>query len=280
MALMLQVDLPTAPEISEDCPRVAYGQAHYARQSALRQPCRAFIVTIRMRSPGCGESAGHAHVTDRASATGVVKEPQVDSMGIEGAWTFTPRIYSDDRGQFHEWFHAAELFRDLGYQFNPAQANCSVSHRGVIRGIHFAEIPPGQAKYIVCASGAVMDVVVDLRSESPTYGCWEAVQLDDVARRAVFISEGLGHGFMALSAQATVMYLCSTAYAPAIEHGVHPLDPALGIAWPSDAEPILSQKDAAAPGLDVARRAGLLPAYSDCRAFAAGLRSGYLPAES
>jgi dTDP-4-dehydrorhamnose 3,5-epimerase len=190
-------------------------------------------------------------------------------MAIDGAWTFTPRIHADDRGSFHEWFRADDLSRALGSPFQLAQANCSVSHRGVLRGVHFTEVPPGQAKYVACASGAILDVVVDLRTGSPAFGRWDAVQLDDETRRAVFLSEGLGHAFMALSATATVMYLCSTPYAPQIEHGVHPLDPGLGIAWPSDVEPVLSAKDAAAPRLDEAQRDGILPAYDACLAFAA-----------
>jgi dTDP-4-dehydrorhamnose 3,5-epimerase len=196
----------------------------------------------------------------------------MESLGIEGAWTFTPRIHSDSRGDFHEWFRGAEFSRDLGYPFSLAQANSSVSRSGVIRGIHFTEVPPGQAKYVVCAAGAIIDVVVDLRVGSPGFARWEAVQLDDETRRGVFLSEGLGHAFVALSPRATVMYLCSTPYAPGIEHGVHPLDPALGIAWPGEVEPVLSEKDAAAPSLDEARHAGLLPRYSHCTDFTARLR--------
>ena len=132
----------------------------------------------------------------------------MDSLGIDGAWIFTPHIHRDGRGYFHEWFRGAELSHYLGYKFGLSQANCSVSRAGVIRGIHFTEVPPGQAKYVVCASGAILDVVVDLRVGSPTFARWKAVQLDDETRRAVFICEGLGHAFVALSAQATVMYLC------------------------------------------------------------------------
>lgn len=150
-----------------------------------------------------------------------------------------------------------------------AQANCSVSRRGVIRGIHFADVPPGQAKYVTCAAGAILDVVVDLRVGSPTFGRWTAVQLDDQARLALYIAEGLGHAFVALSDQATVLYLCSTPYAPTREHGVHPLDPAIGIAWPEEAEVILSDKDASAPSLTEAQAAGLLPDLADCQAHAA-----------
>jgi dTDP-4-dehydrorhamnose 3,5-epimerase len=196
----------------------------------------------------------------------------MEPAGIDGAWIFTPRIFPDSRGHFLEWFRAGELSASLGYQPDVAQANCSVSRRGVIRGIHFADVPPGQAKYVTCVSGAVLDVIVDVRIGSPSYGRWEAVRLDDTDRRAVFLSEGLGHAFMALSGEATVMYLCSTGYAPGREHGVHPLDPDIGIAWPADVEPVLSEKDAAAPTLEQARRDGLLPAYADCAAYLARLR--------
>jgi dTDP-4-dehydrorhamnose 3,5-epimerase len=195
----------------------------------------------------------------------------MDALDIDGAWIFTPRVLSDSRGSFLEWFRDAEFQADLGHSFDVAQANCSVSRRGVIRGIHFADVPPGQAKYVTCMRGAVLDVVVDLRVGSPGFGRWAAVPLNDETRRAVFIAEGLGHAFVALSDEATVLYLCSTPYAPGREHGVHPLDPDIGIAWPADVEMILSDKDAAAPSLAEARSAGLLPDYGDCLACAARL---------
>jgi dTDP-4-dehydrorhamnose 3,5-epimerase len=196
----------------------------------------------------------------------------MEPMGITGAWTFTPAVHRDERGYFLEWFRAGELSESLGYWPETAQANCSVSRRGVIRGIHFASVPPGQAKYVTCVSGAVLDVVVDLRVGSPSYGRWEAVRLDDDSRRAVFLAEGLGHAFTALSEEATVIYLCSTPYSPGREHGVHPLDPEIGVEWPTGTELVLSAKDADAPTLAGARRAGLLPVYADCRAYLDGLR--------
>ena len=197
----------------------------------------------------------------------------MDPLSIEGAWVVTPPVHSDTRGSFLELFRGDELSGVLGYRMEIAQVNCSVSRRGVIRGIHFADVPPGQAKYVSCVSGAILDVVVDLRAGSPGYGRWEAVRLDDENRRSVLVSEGLGHAFMALSETATAMYLCSTGYAPAREHGVHPLDPAIGIAWPGGREPVLSDKDAAAPSLAEANAAGLLPRYSDCLAYRASLRA-------
>lgn len=198
----------------------------------------------------------------------------MDSLGIEGAWLFTPKIHCDDRGSFLESFRSDELAADLGYRLDVAQANCSVSRRGVIRGIHFAEVPPGQAKYVTCLRGAIIDVVVDLRVGSPGFGDWEAVRLDDQDRRSVFIADGLGHAFMALTDECTVVYLCSTPYVPGREHGVDPRDPAIGISWPADMEPVLSAKDAAAPSLAEARRDRLLPSYEDCVAHIARLREG------
>ena len=196
----------------------------------------------------------------------------IKSLGIDGAWLFEPDIKQDDRGYFLEWYRAAEFKDALGYNLDVAQANCSVSRRGVIRGIHFASVPPGQSKYVTCAAGAVFDVAVDLRVGSPTFGQWASVRLDEEQRLAVFLEEGFGHGFMALSESATVMYLCSTPYAPGNEHGIHPLDPDLRIDWPPEADMILSGKDAAARALAEVRGSGLLPDYAACLDFAGRLR--------
>jgi dTDP-4-dehydrorhamnose 3,5-epimerase len=200
----------------------------------------------------------------------------VQSLGIDGAWVYTPQVHADDRGSFAEIFRGAEFAADLGYRLELAQSNCSISQRGVIRGIHYADVPPGQAKYVTCVAGAGLDVIVDIRVGSSTFGKWEAVQLDGASRRAVFLSEGLGHAFMALTDQATLLYLCSTPYAPGREHGVHPLDPALGIPWPLDeagGSPLLSPKDAAAPALEDALQAGQLPSYDDCVRYQEELRA-------
>ncbi|NYV75529.1 dTDP-4-dehydrorhamnose 3,5-epimerase [Streptomyces sp. UH6] len=193
-------------------------------------------------------------------------------LTIEGTWLLEPKVFPDDRGSFHEWFRGREFREATGYDLSLAQANCSVSRRGVLRGLHFADVPPGQAKYVTCARGAVLDVMVDIRVGSPTFGRWESVRLDEDNRHAVFLAEGIGHAFMALTDDATVLYLCSTGYAPGREHGVHPLDPALGIEWPDGIEPVLSEKDAAAPSLAEARAAGLLPVYEECVAYYEKLR--------
>ncbi|MFE5890857.1 dTDP-4-dehydrorhamnose 3,5-epimerase [Streptomyces sp. NPDC056462] len=196
------------------------------------------------------------------------------SLGIEGAWALEPKVFPDDRGSFHEWYRGTEFREATGYDLSLAQANCSVSRWGVLRGVHFSDVPPGQAKYVTCLRGAVLDVVVDIRLGSPTFGRWEALRLDDDSRHALFLAEGLGHAFMALTDDATVVYLCSTGYAPEREHGVNPLDPDLAIAWPEDIPPVLSPKDAQAPALSEARQAGLLPSYEDCTAHYARLRTG------
>lgn len=185
-------------------------------------------------------------------------------LGIEGAVEITPQQFGDSRGSFLEWYKHDLFSEDVGHPLDLRQANISVSALGAIRGIHFADVPPGQAKYVSCLHGAVMDVVVDIRVGSPTFGRWEAAQLDDVDRRSVYLAEGLGHGFCALTEGAVLAYLCSESYRPKSEHTINPLDPELGIRWPGG-EPILSERDAAAPGLAEAAAAGLLPVYSECR---------------
>ncbi|OEJ27698.1 dTDP-4-dehydrorhamnose 3,5-epimerase [Streptomyces agglomeratus] len=196
------------------------------------------------------------------------------ALGIEGSWLHEPQIFTDSRGSFREWF-ADDRFRGAsGHGLRLAQANCSVSARGTVRGIHFAEVPPGQAKYVTCVRGAVLDAVVDIRTGSPTFGRSETVRLDEGDGRCVYLSEGLGHAFMALADKATVVYLCSEGYAPQREHGINPLDPALDIAWPADVTPLLSPKDEAAPTLAEAERQGLLPSYESCAAYRRGLREG------
>ena len=199
---------------------------------------------------------------------------QVDELKVPGAWSFTPRQFPDPRGVFLEWFQADALEEVLGHRLQVAQANHSVSARGTMRGVHFADVPPSQAKYVYCTRGAVLDVVVDLRVGSPTFGVSDSVLLDDADRRGVYLSEGLGHAFLALTDDANVTYLCSAPYAPGREHGISPLDPALDLPWPDDVEPLLSDKDAAAPTLEQARASGLLPDWASCQSFYADLRAG------
>ena len=199
-------------------------------------------------------------------------------LEVPGAWEVTPQPISDDRGLFLEYFRSTQFSETTGHHFELAQANCSVSAAGVVRGIHFADVPPGQAKYVTCARGAVIDIVVDIRVGSPTYGRWDSVLLDDVDRRAIYIGEGLGHAFMALEDDSTVLYLCSTGYAPGREHGIHALDQEIGVEWPTVARdgsplvPRLSEKDLAAPTLAQAAARGLLPRYDEVTSYVTSLR--------
>lgn len=197
---------------------------------------------------------------------------------IDGAFVVTPQQHRDDRGVFLEWFRADRFVETTGHRFSIEQANCSVSAAGTIRGIHFAQLPPSQAKYVTCLSGAILDVVVDIRVGSPTFGQWDAVVLDDEDRKALYLAEGLGHAFMALADGTVVNYLCSAPYAPGREHGVHPLDPAVGIAWPTHGRdgavltPSLSPKDDQAPLLADLVGSGVLPEYSEAKAYVESLR--------
>jgi dTDP-4-dehydrorhamnose 3,5-epimerase len=193
---------------------------------------------------------------------------------VPGAWEITPTVRPDPRGLFFEWFTDAEFTSMTGHRLDLHQANVSVSSAGVLRGLHFAQLPPSQAKYVTCLRGAVFDVVVDVRVDSPTFGKWDSVVLDDRDHRTVYLSEGLAHGFLALEDNSTVAYLCSAGYSPTREHTIRATDPDIGIDWPlvDGAEPNVSERDEAAPTLADVLAAGLLPTYEDALAFTAGLR--------
>ena len=202
---------------------------------------------------------------------------QFRELKVPGAWEITPRQFGDPRGMFLEWFKSEAFVEAVGHRLELQQANASVSAAGVVRGIHFADVPPGQAKYVTCARGSVLDVAVDIRVGSPTFGQWDSVLLDDVDRRAIYLSEGIGHAFCSLEDDSTVLYLCSTGYSPGREHGIHPLDPELGIEWPTvdrAGNPLtyaLSDKDSVAPGLTAARESGLLPQFDVVQDYLASL---------
>lgn len=197
---------------------------------------------------------------------------QLRELSVTGAWEITPRRISDDRGVFHEAFTDPAFRRMTGHRFDLAQVNVSVSGEGVLRGLHFAEVPPGQAKYVLCPAGTVFDVVVDVRVGSPTFGEWAGVILDSEEQRAVYIPEGVAHGFLALEPQSTVMYFCSEGWRPGAEHVIDAFDPNIGIDWPAmalDGTPVahvMSDRDRDAPGLlDVAAE-GRLPSWEACNA--------------
>jgi dTDP-4-dehydrorhamnose 3,5-epimerase len=186
---------------------------------------------------------------------------KIKALTIPDTMVLTPKQFSDSRGTFFEWFQDSTFFENTGHSFNLSQANCSISQKGVVRGIHYADIPPGQAKYVTCVSGSVLDVLVDLRIGSPTFGKWDSVLLEMNERKVVYLPSGIGHAFMSLEDNTTVVYLCDQRYNPTNEHEIHPLDPTIGIKWPDGIEPLLSDKDAAAPSFESVKKR--LPRYSD-----------------
>ena len=197
---------------------------------------------------------------------------QIRELSIPDSFEVTPTQHADDRGVFLEWYRFDKLEEHLGHPLTLRQANTSVSRRAVVRGIHFADVPLGQAKYVTVNSGAILDFIIDIRVGSETFGKWESVLLDDVDRKAVYLAEGLGHLFLALSDKATVSYLVSDIYRPGAEHGVNPLDVEIGLKFPIDeGDLIFSDKDKVAPSLSEAKSRGLLPTFDACRDFYASL---------
>jgi len=242
--------------------RLLYVHPSYGREVSVQVSRRGGGVVVRGGGACHGRRGGHCYVA----------HVKVRELAVPDAYEFTPDVFSDDRGLFTNWFRSDELAEAAGRPLTVAQTNHSVSRRGVVRGVHFALVPPGQAKYVYCPRGAALDIVVDIRVGSPTFGRHDVVQLDDVDLRGVFLAEGLGHVVVALSDDMVLCYLCSTGYDPAREKGITPLDEELRLPLPADVVPVLSPKDTAAPTLRQAADQGLLPTYADCQAFYAGLR--------
>ncbi len=200
---------------------------------------------------------------------------KVRELAIPGAWEITPTVHGDSRGLFFEWFTDHGFTDFAGHRLNVRQANCSVSSAGVLRGMHFAQVPPSQAKYVTCVSGSVFDVVVDVRVGSPTFGQWDSVRLNDTDRRTIYISEGLAHGFLVLEDNSTIMYMCSSEYNAQREHTISAMDPTLAIDWPTTngVALSLSDRDAAAPTFEEVRASGVLPTWDETRSFIDGMRA-------
>jgi len=190
---------------------------------------------------------------------------QVRKLAVEGALEFTPKVFGDHRGLFVSPFQGPAFEEAYGGPLFPVrQTNHSQSRRGVVRGVHYTATPPGMAKYVYCAYGEAIDIVIDIRVGSPTFGKWDAVRMDQRDFRAVYFPVGVGHAFVALSELATMAYMLSGSYVPEHELALSALDPALGLPIPRDAEPILSERDAAAITLAEAEEKGLLPDYGEC----------------
>jgi dTDP-4-dehydrorhamnose 3,5-epimerase len=191
-----------------------------------------------------------------------------DSTGILNCWVFTPQRFLDDRGYFQETFKLSRIHDDLGVEFHVKQINQSKSAAGVVRGIHWADVPPGQAKYVSVARGEIIDFVVDLRSQSPTFGKWKAFNLSESNGRVVLIGNGLGHAFLSLEDETVVTYFCSEEFNPAAERTLNPLDETVSIPFSAYASSAglgqlsFSPKDAAGPNLQDLLEAGILPINS------------------
>jgi dTDP-4-dehydrorhamnose 3,5-epimerase len=165
---------------------------------------------------------------------------------LDGVVLLAPAVHGDDRGFMVETFSRA-AWAEHGVDVEFVQHNHSRSSRGTLRGIHF-QTEPGQAKLVRCPRGAILDVAVDLRRGSPTYGQWEAHVLDDASHHQLFVPVGFGHGFSVLSDVADVAYLLSSYYDPATEAGIAWDDPDVGVDWGVEA-PLLSERDRTAPKL-------------------------------
>ncbi len=181
------------------------------------------------------------------------------SLGIKGAWLVESEVFTDERGSFREWFRLDEIRNKTGIDFSVAQANISTSAIGVIRGIHYSLAPEGQSKWVTCASGRILDVIVDIRPDSPTFKQIEYIELQ--GPQATFIEAGLGHGFISLEDNSVVSYLLSSPYTPDFEVSINPMDQELDISWPKF-DWIISNRDEEAKSMNELLALDLLPRSS------------------
>ncbi|MFB6889259.1 dTDP-4-dehydrorhamnose 3,5-epimerase family protein [Kitasatospora sp. NPDC056327] len=188
---------------------------------------------------------------------------RIEELDIPGTFLITPEQLPDQRGAFYESLRCDRLESATGVPFQPRQINYSVSKRHTLRGIHSVTIPPGQAKYVTCVRGALRDIVVDLRIGSPTFGRHRVNELDAGSARAVYIPEGVGHAFLALTDDMCVGYAVSSTYVPGTQIDIDPLDPDLALPWNCPQEPLMSVKDATAQSLAQALADGILPKYQE-----------------
>jgi len=172
----------------------------------------------------------------------------ITPTAIPGVLILEPRVFADDRGSFFD-FNERTFAEAVGRPVAFVQDNHSVSRRHVLRGLHYQE-PKPQGKLVRAVAGAIYDVAADIRPESPTFGRWVGVELSAENRRQMWVPAGLAHGFLVLTEMAEVLYKTTEFYAPGCERCVRWDDPTLAIRWPLAAEPVLSPRDAAAPGVE------------------------------
>ncbi len=187
-------------------------------------------------------------------------------LKISGSWKIEFHKFSDERGFFYESFKADEFKKIIGRNLHIKQTNTSASAKGSLRGVHFAMVPPSQAKLVQCQRGYIKDYVIDIRIDSPTFGEYEIIELNEKSTNAVFIEEGLAHAFVALEDDSVVTYYVSEKYNPDREKSIYPFDKTLNINWP-EIELILSDKDKNAMSLLEAKEKNLLPNFYECKEF-------------
>ena len=187
-------------------------------------------------------------------------------LKISGSWKIEFQKFDDNRGFFYESFKEEDFKNQIGRSLNIKQTNTSSSSKGSVRGIHYALVPPSQAKLVQCQRGSIKDYVIDIRVGSPTFGQFEEIELNENLASAVFIEEGLAHAFVALENQTVVTYFVTEKYNPEREKGINPFDKTLNVKWP-DVDLILSEKDKQAISLEEAKNQGLLPTFDDCKKF-------------
>ena len=187
-------------------------------------------------------------------------------LKIPGSWKIEFQKFDDNRGFFYESFKEEDFEKLIGRNLNIKQTNTSSSSKGSVRGIHYALVPPSQAKLVQCQRGSIKDYVIDIRVGSPTFGQFEEIELNENSASAVFIEEGLAHAFVALENQTVVTYFVTEKYNPEREKGINPFDKTLNVKWP-DLELILSDKDKQAISLEESKAQGLLPSFDECKKF-------------
>ena len=192
---------------------------------------------------------------------------EVNALSISDAFVVESEIHIDSRGNFWEWFKYSDFQKKADKKFNPKQVNISVNKEFVIRGIHYSLAESGQSKLVTCLSGSIVDVIVDLRIGSTTFGESICVELSALNGRSVFLGAGLGHGFMSLTNNTVVAYILDSEYSAEREYEINPMDNDLKIDWgnlnPEKLTITLSEKDRNAPTLEKRISNNLLPFYAD-----------------
>lgn len=185
-------------------------------------------------------------------------------LNISGSWLIEFNKFEDNRGFFYESFRSDFIFDKLKRKFEIKQTNTSYSSKGSLRGLHYALIPPSQAKYIQCQKGSILDFIIDIRIGSPTFGKFQMIELNEKSAKAIFIEEGLAHAFVAMQDETIVTYYVNQTYNPDKEKGINPFDKELNITWPN-LDLKLSAKDEKEISLNEAKNLNLLPIYSEAK---------------